>query len=175
MQPQLRSLNKLSNVNAKDKPKPVVNPQPVPSNASRASLTDLNSKPKDTGKDQQKGESSMKTSQDFLSFCDTVGIYNQAVREGVKYDEKRLYNKPSFMQKTFNESIGIWVDTFKSTDETLDKEKKKLRFSAVTQRSRRRRRREQAGLRDRAVRERHVCGQVQHEQKRNGCWCSCAG
>ena len=163
MQPQLRSLNKLSNVNVRDKPKPAVNPQPVPSVASRASLNDLNSKPKDTGKEQQKGESSMKTSQDFLAFCDSVGLYNQAVREGVKYDEKRLYYKPSFMQKSFNENIGIWVETFKNTDETLDKEKKKLRQAALTQRRRRGRRREQAGLRDRAIGERHVCGQVQHE------------
>ena len=143
MQPQLRSLNKLSNVNVKDKPKPAVNLQPVP---ARASQTDLSTKPKDSAKEQLKGENNIKSSQDFLAFCDNMGLYNQAVREGVKYDEKRLYYKPSFMQKTFNESIGIWVETFKNTDETLDKEKKKLRSLAVTQRGRRRRRREQAGL-----------------------------
>lgn len=74
------------------------------------------------------GKQELKTSRDFMKFVDGVSLYSQAQKEGLKFDEKRIYgSKPGYMQKTFNENINLWLETLKSTDDTLDKDKKKLR------------------------------------------------
>ena len=66
---------------------------------------------------------------DFIGFCNSLDIINQALKENVKVSEHRPikpdHNRPG--NKTFVENLGDWVDTFKNTESTLDKDKRKAK------------------------------------------------
>lgn len=67
----------------------------------------------------------LRSSKEFIAFCGSLDLYQQASKEGVRADEKRLYNPRH--HRTFKDSLGNWVDNFKSTEDTLDKDKKKAK------------------------------------------------
>ena len=59
---------------------------------------------------------------DFLGFCNSLDIITQAAKEGTRVPDLRQ-SRPS--QKPFFENLTSWVETYKNTEETLDKDKRK--------------------------------------------------
>jgi hypothetical protein len=62
---------------------------------------------------------------DFIGFCNSLDIVVQATREGVRVPELRPAR--SSQQKGFMENLTSWVETYKNTEETLGKDKTKLK------------------------------------------------
>lgn len=61
---------------------------------------------------------------DFVGFVNSLDIMVQANREGMRASELRPARNN---QKGFFDNLTSWVETYKNTEETLDKDKRKLK------------------------------------------------
>lgn len=63
---------------------------------------------------------------DFLAFCNSLEYTQSAIKDSVRVpDEKRLYGRDN--RKIFGDNLISLVDNFRNTEDTLDKEKRKIK------------------------------------------------